>query len=71
MCAVYIYIERERVDIPTTVFNLCLQGGILWLESISCRSRQGFKKFTNAAAQQPGSLLYRIYQSMPKPEDKL
>jgi len=29
------------------------------------------KKLTSVAAQQPGSLLYKIYQSMPKPEDKL
>ena len=29
------------------------------------------KKLTNAAAKQPGSLLYSIYQSIPKPEDKL
>ena len=29
------------------------------------------KKLTNVAAQQPGSLLYKIYQSIPKPEDQL
>ena len=29
------------------------------------------KKLTNAAAQQPGSILYKIFQSLQKPEDAL